>query len=79
MANAAPEQTESEAAATDAQGLAQARSAADGLDKRRYVLGMFSDIAPRYDLLNHLLSMNIDKAWRRKALRKLNWTAKPKG
>jgi len=29
---------------------------------------MFSSIAPRYDLLNHLLSLNIDKWWRRKAV-----------
>jgi demethylmenaquinone methyltransferase / 2-methoxy-6-polyprenyl-1,4-benzoquinol methylase len=27
---------------------------------------MFSGIAERYDLLNHLLSLNIDKRWRRK-------------
>ncbi|MBL0239482.1 MAG: bifunctional demethylmenaquinone methyltransferase/2-methoxy-6-polyprenyl-1,4-benzoquinol methylase UbiE [Chloracidobacterium sp.] len=27
---------------------------------------MFSGIARRYDLLNHLLSLNIDKGWRRK-------------
>ena len=26
---------------------------------------MFGSIAPRYDLLNHLLSLNIDKRWRR--------------
>ncbi len=29
---------------------------------------MFDEIAPRYDYLNHLLSMNIDKSWRRKAV-----------
>jgi demethylmenaquinone methyltransferase/2-methoxy-6-polyprenyl-1,4-benzoquinol methylase len=26
---------------------------------------MFASIAPRYDLLNHLLSLNIDRLWRR--------------
>jgi demethylmenaquinone methyltransferase/2-methoxy-6-polyprenyl-1,4-benzoquinol methylase len=30
---------------------------------------MFGDIAPRYDLLNHLLSLNIDKYWRRRTTR----------
>jgi demethylmenaquinone methyltransferase/2-methoxy-6-polyprenyl-1,4-benzoquinol methylase len=33
---------------------------------------MFAQIAPRYDLLNHLLSLNIDKRWRAKTLKKLN-------
>jgi demethylmenaquinone methyltransferase/2-methoxy-6-polyprenyl-1,4-benzoquinol methylase len=32
---------------------------------------MFSDIAGRYDLLNHLLSGHIDKRWRRLVARKL--------
>jgi len=30
---------------------------------------MFSSIAPRYDLLNHLLSFNIDRLWWRRAAR----------
>jgi demethylmenaquinone methyltransferase/2-methoxy-6-polyprenyl-1,4-benzoquinol methylase len=29
---------------------------------------MFGAIAPRYDLLNHLLSLNRDRSWRRKAI-----------
>jgi demethylmenaquinone methyltransferase/2-methoxy-6-polyprenyl-1,4-benzoquinol methylase len=31
---------------------------------------MFSDIAPRYDLLNHLLSFSLDRRWRRLTARK---------
>ena len=30
---------------------------------------MFTEIAPRYDLLNHLLSLNVDKVWWRRAAR----------
>ena len=32
---------------------------------------MFAEIAPRYDLLNHVLSLNIDKRWRRFVIRKV--------
>lgn len=32
---------------------------------------MFSEIAPRYDLLNHLLSLNIDRWWRWRTLERL--------
>ena len=31
------------------------------------VRGMFSTIAPRYDLANHVLSMNVDRLWWRRA------------
>jgi demethylmenaquinone methyltransferase/2-methoxy-6-polyprenyl-1,4-benzoquinol methylase len=51
----------------------RARAAASGGDKRRYVKAMFSDIAPRYDLLNHLLSFNTDRRWRRQAIRALEY------
>jgi len=39
---------------------------------------MFSDIAPRYDLLNHLLSLNVDRLWRRSAARALVADAPPR-
>lgn len=32
---------------------------------------MFRQIAPRYDLMNHLLSMNIDRYWRWRSVRRL--------
>ena len=37
-------------------------------DKRRRVRAMFSGIAGSYDLLNHLLSLNLDRRWRRRAV-----------
>jgi demethylmenaquinone methyltransferase/2-methoxy-6-polyprenyl-1,4-benzoquinol methylase len=40
-------------------------------DHAREVRRMFSGIASRYDLLNHLLSGNIDKRWRRLVVQKL--------
>jgi demethylmenaquinone methyltransferase / 2-methoxy-6-polyprenyl-1,4-benzoquinol methylase len=42
-----------------------------------YVRGMFSAIAPRYDLLNHLLSFSLDRYWRRRALDELQWQRAP--
>jgi demethylmenaquinone methyltransferase/2-methoxy-6-polyprenyl-1,4-benzoquinol methylase len=57
-----------------------AREAAGGSrDKRAYVKAMFSGIAPRYDLLNHLLSFNVDRRWRRRAIRALQWERAPSG
>jgi len=39
--------------------------------KKTFVVKMFNDIAPTYDKLNHLLSLNIDKGWRKKAVREI--------
>lgn len=39
--------------------------------KKEQVEAMFDHIAPRYDLLNRVLSMGIDKGWRRRAIRVL--------
>jgi demethylmenaquinone methyltransferase/2-methoxy-6-polyprenyl-1,4-benzoquinol methylase len=34
--------------------------------QRSNIPDIFSGIAPRYDLLNHLLSLNVDRLWRRR-------------
>jgi demethylmenaquinone methyltransferase/2-methoxy-6-polyprenyl-1,4-benzoquinol methylase len=41
-------------------------------DHARRVREMFAQISPRYDLLNHLLSANIDRKWRKVVARKLH-------
>jgi demethylmenaquinone methyltransferase/2-methoxy-6-polyprenyl-1,4-benzoquinol methylase len=40
---------------------------------------MFTAIAPRYDLLNHLLSLNADRRWRRQAVDAIKWESAPNG
>ena len=65
--------------ATDIDTATASAAAAGGAEKREYVKRIFSEIAPRYDLLNHLLSLNIDKAWRRRAIAELAVTANPGG
>jgi hypothetical protein len=50
-----------------------------GTERERQVQRIFSEIAPRYDLLNHVLSLNIDRSWRRKAVANLGWEAAPEG
>lgn len=41
----------------------------DGLQNPAFVKALFSSIAPRYDLANHLLSGGMDFLWRRRAAR----------
>src|SRR5689334_23025895 len=40
------------------------------------IAGMFDAIAPRYDLLNHLLSAGIDRRWRAQAIASLALTGR---
>jgi demethylmenaquinone methyltransferase/2-methoxy-6-polyprenyl-1,4-benzoquinol methylase len=56
---------------TDIDSATARAAAAGGAEKREYVKRIFSEIAPRYDLLNHVLSLNIDRRWRRKAIASL--------
>lgn len=41
------------------------------MPKKTKIKNMFDSIAPEYDRLNHLMSLNMDKLWRRRALQKI--------
>lgn len=41
------------------------------MPNRDKVRQMFDDIALNYDALNHIMSLNVDKSWRRRALKKI--------
>lgn len=41
------------------------------MPKKEKIRTLFDDIAPDYDKLNHILSLDIDKSWRRKAIREI--------
>lgn len=69
----------SDGAGTGPSAADRSPAGSSGAEKREYVQRMFSDIAPRYDLLNHLLSANIDKSWRRRAIAALQWERAPGG
>jgi demethylmenaquinone methyltransferase / 2-methoxy-6-polyprenyl-1,4-benzoquinol methylase len=45
------------------------QGASDRNSAARAVRDMFTSIAPRYDLLNHVLSFNVDRLWWRRAAR----------
>jgi demethylmenaquinone methyltransferase/2-methoxy-6-polyprenyl-1,4-benzoquinol methylase len=78
MTSAGPDTVEAREAATAA-GDKQGAGDAQGSQKRAYVRRIFSEIAPRYDLLNHVLSLNIDRRWRNKAVDALEWQRFPGG
>ena len=45
--------------------------------KKEGIRKLFDNIAPDYDKLNHILSLNIDKGWRKKAVREIADEEKP--
>src|SRR5262245_331526 len=47
------------------------RGVADEQAASEWVRGMFGRIARRYDLLNHLLSFNLDKRWRARVVERV--------
>jgi demethylmenaquinone methyltransferase/2-methoxy-6-polyprenyl-1,4-benzoquinol methylase len=47
-----------------------------GAERARYVQGMFSRIARRYDLMNRLMTAGQDVRWRREVIRKANIPAR---
>ena len=44
----------------------------DQESKKRQVARMFDNIAPKYDFLNHFLSLGIDISWRKKTIRAIS-------
>lgn len=58
-----PEPTKVAAAGAAPEGAQDEQAAAAAVRQ------MFSAVAPRYDLLNHLLSLNVDRLWWRRAAR----------
>ncbi|HEV8148195.1 MAG TPA: bifunctional demethylmenaquinone methyltransferase/2-methoxy-6-polyprenyl-1,4-benzoquinol methylase UbiE [Bryobacteraceae bacterium] len=48
------------------------QGAANEQEAARWVRGMFGRIAGRYDFLNHFLSFNLDKRWRRRTVARVH-------
>jgi len=66
MTVTAPQQPKQRAQGASPAGAGDPQAAAQAVRQ------MFSDIAPRYDLLNHVLSMNVDRLWWWRAARKFD-------
>src|SRR5262245_36852843 len=64
-----PVESKTSSAASPSPGLPSPELNASG--KTQAVRAMFAEIAPSYDRLNHLLSINVDRLWRRFTVGKL--------
>ena len=53
--------------------------AASERDAAEWVRAMFSRVAHRYDLLNHLLSFNLDRYWRAKTAERVAYVLRRPG
>ncbi|HEV2489972.1 MAG TPA: bifunctional demethylmenaquinone methyltransferase/2-methoxy-6-polyprenyl-1,4-benzoquinol methylase UbiE [Candidatus Acidoferrales bacterium] len=53
--------------------------ARDEREAERQVREMFSRIAPRYDFLNHFLSLSFDRLWRRRTAESSTWAMRQPG
>lgn len=47
------------------------------MSQKTGIRNMFDKIAPDYDRLNHIMSLNVDKGWRRKAVNEAAGTGHP--
>jgi demethylmenaquinone methyltransferase/2-methoxy-6-polyprenyl-1,4-benzoquinol methylase len=57
--------------ATTGDGPVSRESLPSGSDKTQRVREMFDSIAPRYDLVNRLITLGLDQRWRRRTVRAL--------
>jgi demethylmenaquinone methyltransferase/2-methoxy-6-polyprenyl-1,4-benzoquinol methylase len=71
MAEAATNRKASSGTAAEPVRGTRPEGAATEADASRKVHEMFTEIAPRYDLLNHLLSLQLDRVWRARVARRL--------
>ena len=61
---------------TTSTSLASDRHLPEGAEKRRTVEDMFDRVAPRYDRMNRVISLGLDRRWRRRTVAALDLPAR---